>query len=277
MGHNTNTRSRRPNPLLLIGIGLVAVILIAVIFIVSTKKESVDSGDNDSNQSSTQPYGDYKKEFNSFANYITSGKESENQLEGEYESSKNYALRIALKDKDETKKLAFVNEADKLFEFFYHDFLIDGPEESSVIAIRVKNYQDSWSFLKTYLNTDWNTEDDILKLYNNLGETSAEAEIDTKYSALVESESSTMRGYVELRKSYEKLVLKRIDRYSRNDCVSNGAINDECVSTLRHDTTDTEITRIRSEMNRVYSSEVLTIIGGSWDISALVNDLEASK
>ena len=270
MGQNTNMRSQRPNPLILVGIGVLVVIL-AVVLIVnlsSQKSPKKDSG----TQLDLQVYGDYKKEFNKFANYIIEGEESEDPLKGEYESSEDYALRIALKSKDEDGKTAFLEKANKLFETFYHDFAIEGPGSLSVTGARVDNYRNSWIFLNKYLNSKWNTEDDILAFYNELGKDSAETKINESYENLSKSDSTAAQNYAELRKAHDRLILNRIDRYARNGCVKDGKIDKSCVAGLRYDSTNNEIGQALVNLDSFYSSEVLLIVGSSWDISALINN-----
>ena len=271
MGHNTNTRSSRPNPLLLIGIGAVVFIaIVALIIPVLSQKSEDDSSDS---QSQSQPYGDYKKEFNQFANYIISNKASDEQLVGEYDATKSYALNLALRSDDAEKRSTFLKQAKDYLDRFYHDFSLL-KSVNYAVKERTSSYRDSWLLIWAFFNEKWFTDDELLALFNDEGSEKALAKVDKAYSDSINLDSGVVEEYVETKKAYDRLILARYDRYSRNGCITKGIVDESCVLELAPNASNGTISETRSELNRQYSVAVLSAVGSIWDISELVNNLE---
>ena len=247
-------------------IALVAIIILAIVAVVVI----VILGIKTVSDIASAP-GDYKKEYNQFANYLISGEKKETVLEEPNNGLRNYAFNKAFRGEDEEKK-KFIEEAYGLFEKFYTDFSAADIKDD-VLKARAKSYYGVIKMLYLYETSDKLEDAEIIQEYMEKSEANAKKLINDSYSKMSESDSETAKAYAELLKATGQAYLVTLVKYNNNGCISKEkGIDRNCTSRIPYNDADIQDYMKKSQAaHRTHSSALVEIINECWTLSEMIN------
>ena len=250
-------------------LALVAIIILAVIAVVAVVVLSIKTATDIANAP-----GDYKKEYNQFANYLINGEKKETALEGSNNGLRNYAFNKAFRGEDEEKK-KFIEEAYGLFEKFYTDFSAADIKDD-VLKARAKSYYGVIKMLYLYETSDKLEDVKIVQEYMEKSEANAKKLINDSYSNMSGSDSDTAKAYAELLKEAGQAYLVTLVKYNNNGCISKEkGIDRNCISRIPNNDAEIQDYIKKSQaVRRTHSSALVEIISECWTLSEMINKEE---
>lgn len=215
--------------------------------------------------------GDYKKEFNQFANYLISGEAKEDALTGSNNSLRNYAFNKAIRGGDDNRK-KFIEEAYRLFEVFYADFSSAAVKDGEITS-HVSSYYNVLKMLYLYETSDKIESGNILDEYMEKSEDSARNLIENSYSKLAASDSEAAKGYAEILRADGRAYLAEFIKYRSNGCISKEkGIDQNCVNhKVMYDLDAQNYMKAHRAVYVTYNNAVSEITSECWVISGLIN------
>ncbi len=208
---------------LIIGLILVAVVIVVAVVAVVVLRS------NQGGQTGTQDSNFYR-----YANYLINGTESTNANIGEYDDGlRSFAVVEAF----DSKNTVYFDKLNELWGKVYKPIeSSEGPIEitSEILLTSVQN--SAINFLTRSLQMDdWSFED-ILKLYNENGYSKMVQMLDGSFSKIKDTKYSVgIKAYEEYT-NYLKSVLRIIARYDNLGCLTDGVVDQDCVSANREET-----------------------------------------
>ena len=247
-------------------IALVAIIILAIVAVVVIVILGIKTVSDIANAP-----GDYKKEYNQFANYLISGEKKETVLEESNNGLRNYAFNKAFRGEDEEKK-KFIEEAYGLFEKFYTDFSAADIKDD-VLKTRAKSYYGVIKMLYLYETSDKLEDAEIIQEYMEKSEANAKKLINDSYSKMSESDSEAAKAYAELLKATGQAYLVTLVKYNNNGCISKEkGIDRNCTSRIPYNDADIQDYMKKSQAaHRAHSSALVEIINECWTLSEMIN------
>ena len=254
--------NKRTKKLAFVAIIILAVVaaIVGIVFGVKTISDAV-----------VNTPGDYKKEYNQFANYLISGEKKETALEGSNNGLRNYAFNKAFRGEDEEKK-KFIEEAYGLFEKFYTDFSAADIKDD-VLKARAKSYYGVIKMLYLYETSDKLEDAKIVQEYMEKSEANAKKLINDSYGNMSGSDSETAKAYAELLKETEQAYLVTLVKYNNNGCISKEkGIDRNCISRIPNSDPEIQDYMKKSQaVRRTHSSALVEIISECWTLSEMIN------
>lgn len=246
--------SRKPSKKILIAVVIVAVILVGAIVAVmmiptgnkapasnptiddnSDDSGSSDSGSNDTSDDASDGASDgadvlnseYKyhgenKEFYQYGNYILNGKKNvtEGLDLGNYSAKSEYAIIKAVKDNN----VQSMNQAVALWKAFYEK---NSTAETSDV---VKLQNNLMEFLEKYAAMNARTENEMWKLYREVGLDSAVKMVKADYAALAGLSYQVGAKWAGLKGTWAEQALRLYAGYDSFGCVKDADFDQDCIN-----------------------------------------------
>lgn len=247
-------------------IALVAIIILAIVAVVTIVVLGIKTVSDIANAP-----GDYKKEYNQFANYIINGDKKETALEGANNGLRNYAFNKAFRGEDEEKK-RFMEEAYALFEKFYTDFSTADIKDD-VLKIRAKSYYNIIKMLYLYETSDILEDVEIAQEYMEKSDANAKKLINDSYGKMSDSDSDAAKSYAGLLREAGQAYLVLLIKYNNHGCISREkGINLSCTNRISNNDADVQDYMKKSQaVRKTYSSALVEIINECWTLSEMIN------
>ncbi|MBR1874891.1 hypothetical protein IJ798_00730 [Candidatus Saccharibacteria bacterium] len=229
-----------------------------------------EQGGNGSSSSSSVK-GDYKIEFNQFANYLIRGEVKDTALTGTNDSLGNYAFNKAIRGDENTKK-SFMEKAYGLYEKFNNDYSASNIEDDDLNA-RVKSYYGSIKMLYLYEMSDKLSDEEIFREYIEKGEDSARELVDNSYAEMFNSDSEVAKTYAEVLREANSAYLAQLVKYAGVGCVSKeNGLDRKCVGLkIPYDDDTKNYEKMSQKVYKMYNSAVSEITNECWNISEAIN------
>ena len=240
---------RKPSKKILIAVVVVAVILVVAIVVVmmmptgnkapasnpTIDDNSVDNGDSsDSSNSdsssdadvdvstSDYEYHGKNKEFYQYGNYILNGKKNvtEGLDLGKYSAKVEYAIVKAVKN----NSVQSMNQAVTLWKAFYEKLNVNEISD----AIKLQN--NLMEFLEKYAVMNARVEDEMWKLYREVGIDSAVKMIKNDYAALAGLSYEAGAKWAGLKSAWAEQALRLYAGYDSFGCIKDGDFDQDCIN-----------------------------------------------
>ena len=257
-----NNGSKHNNKILIAVVASIfAVVIVAILLIMQPWKSLTAS----------HVPGDYRKEFNQFANYLINGEMKEDALNGSNNHLGNYALNKAIHSSDSERK-SYLEKAYKLFEDFYIDYTNENIDNNTLKA-RVENYRDVLKMIYLYEISDKLEDDQIVKEYMSKTEDGVKDYINNSYKELSDSDSTIGRRYAEELRELGRTYLAQLIRYNSKGCIDkNGNIDKICVNKNAEYNLDSQAYgEARRAVYNTYNSAISNMIDECWTIARIIN------
>lgn len=225
---------------ILIAVLIVAVILAVTIVVVmlmpTANKAPANTPVIDDNTASTDATGDSSvssvssvseyqydgknKEFYQYGNYILNGKKNVTSgLDlGNYNEGTKYSLAEAIA----SNNLQFINQAGALWKAF----LSSGSE----VLASVQKQTVMMNFLEKYAGMNTRTEEEMWKLYYEVGLDSATRMIKSDYVGLASIPYDAGLKWAEAKSAWSEAALRLYAGYDGLGCIKNNEFDQECIN-----------------------------------------------
>ena len=239
---------RKPSKKILIAVVIVAVLLLGAIAVVtmmptgnkapannpgandnSINDDSSDPSDSDDSDSDNTDVStsDYKyhgenKEFYQYGNYVLNGKKtvSEGLDLGVYSSKSKYAIVEAIKNNN----VQSMNQAVTLWKAFYEKI------SAGKVSDAVKLQNNLMEFLEKYAVMNARTENEMWKLYREVGLDSAVKMLKTDYATLAGLPYEAGAKWASLQSAWVDQALRLYAGYDSFGCVKDADFDQECIN-----------------------------------------------
>ncbi|MBO4813148.1 hypothetical protein J5491_03320 [Candidatus Saccharibacteria bacterium] len=206
--------------MLLVG-GLIALVVLIVVGLVVSVALGGKTGSGGGGQAGSQGL---KGAFNSYANYVMFGKDSDEDLTED--EMNEYGVYFVSLGKDETALYKYTNEVNRKFDVLKNSLSGDDPYWSLALS----NLSD---YFQKYPNVQPLTVGEITDAFNKSGRSGAEALIDSRYSTSDASSSgedisSRFLDYLIAASDLSVFQLDIIEKASVSGCVLNDQLESDC-------------------------------------------------
>ena len=239
------------------------VIVFAIGFFIKGGISNIIGGNNAS--------GDYKKEFNQYANYLISGEMSEAALTGSNDGLRNYAFNKAVRGTSEEKS-KFINEMYGLFEKFHTDFTAAKVNDSALNS-RVSSYYSNLKMIYLYEKADKIDDAKIIQEYMEVSEQSARNMIANSYNDLASSDSEVAKMYAETLREANYAYLTQLVRANSAGCITKEKGYDLVCANQRtpYDEEARSYIEKRQAVIQSYNAALGEVVTECWNLSDMIN------
>ena len=183
---------------------------------------SDDAADDADASTSDYKYHGENKEFYQYGNYILNGKKnvSEGLDLGNYNTKSEYAITKAVKNNN----VQFMNQAVTLWKAFYKKISVS--EVSDVMKLQ----NDLMEFLEKYAAMNARTENEMWKLYREVGLDAAVKMIKADYATLAGLSYSAGAKWAGLKGTWAEQALRLYAGYDSFGCAKDADFDQDCIN-----------------------------------------------
>lgn len=220
-----------------------AIAVIAVVVVMSASNNGNNSGNtannsesNNENQNETPTttndtnseykYNGQDAEFYQYANYVLYGdKNVKKGLDlGEYTADKEYSIAKAIKDNN----VEFMNTAVSLWKGFVSK--MGDITENDTLKTVVATQNTMMDFLEKYAGMKTRSEEDMWKLYFEVGAESAINTVKADYTLLAGSTYEKGANWAKAKAKEAEAALKLFAKYNVEGCYKNDDFDQDCIN-----------------------------------------------
>jgi len=214
MGQNKQARSQRPNPLILLGIAVVAIAAIALVVFVSLPKKN-----DENNQQATQA----QSPSVAFANFAKAYLGDDIDFDVSYIRGRSYAVDEAIAN-GEGKD--FFEKVQPLFDKFNESV----ADTNLSLRGTVDRYRNLFNYTSIIGRTVFPTAESLLTDYIEKGEGTTIDEINILFTGLETTPYENSAEIITNEKAYYKSIIETYALYDEAGCIVDQKLDDTCLA-----------------------------------------------
>lgn len=115
---------------------------------------------------------------------------------------------------------------------YLENYQKSNPKNTEEATALLGSFTDIFNFLHEYVNAKAYTDDELLSEYIKNGSSELSHKIEEKYAPLLKTSYEPGKAFAEAKQNHDKAMLKVLEIYDTNNCLTDNKIDDQCVATI---------------------------------------------